>query len=371
MDLAPGVQLSGHLLSAEIGQGGFSRVFRAEPTGGGPAIAIKVAVRPELVTALREEGSVLRRLQGPRFVQILEEHFDEDPPYFVLELCEGGDLRAHLDGLEKKRLPPERVLELARGILEGVAFAHEEGVVHGDLKPENVLLTATGEPKIADLGLSRARRRELLVRKNEIDASIGTEKSKVRGTFDYLAPEVRAGGEITARSDVYALGVLIYEVLTGARPLGLFALPAAILAGEGVTVAPELDRIVARALAHEPDDRYEDASRMLADLLAGAEGVTAAPPARDAAVGPNPLLLGLGRESFFDTVVVVLWLVFFCALLPIVILVALKLWDAAIVVATIATTVSTFILVPSGILLWVNRRLLIRRTMAALEEETT
>jgi len=370
VDLSPGVQLSGHLLSEEIGQGGFSRVFRAEPRGGGPAVAIKVAVRPELVTALREEGSVLRRLQGPRFVQILEEHFDEDPPYFVLELCEGGDLRAHLDGLEKKRLPPERVLALARGILEGVAFAHEEGVVHGDVKPENVLLTAAGEPKIADLGLSRARRRELLARKNEIDASIGTEKSKVRGTFDYLAPEVRAGGAITTRSDVYALGVLVYELLVGARPLGLFALPAAILAKEGVTVAPELDRIVARALAHEPADRYEDAAQMLADLMAGAEGVTAAPPPRDAAVGPNPLLLGLGRESFFDTVVVVLWMAFFCALLPIVVLLALKAWKAALVVAVIATTISAFILVPSGILLWANRRLLIRRTVAALEEES-
>src|SRR5581483_1711490 len=225
MDLEPGVRLSGHLLSEEIGQGGFSRVFRAEPEGGGPAVAIKVAIRPELVEALRAEGNVLRRLSGPRFVKILEEHFDSDPPFFVLELCEGGDLRAVLDDQDRKRLPPSRVLALAKGILEGVSFAHEEGVVHGDLKPENVLLDAQGEPKIADLGLSRARRRELLERQKALQASMGTEPSKVRGTFDYLAPEVRHGGEITPASDVYALGVLLYELLCGERPLGLFKLP--------------------------------------------------------------------------------------------------------------------------------------------------
>src|SRR5437016_5258052 len=108
----PGVRVSGHLLSEEIGRGGFSRVFRAEPDGGGAAVAIKVAVRPELVSALRAEGAVLRRLQGPHFVHIIAEHLDEDPPYFVLELCEGGDLRAKLDAAEGRRLPVAEALGL-------------------------------------------------------------------------------------------------------------------------------------------------------------------------------------------------------------------------------------------------------------------
>jgi serine/threonine-protein kinase len=367
MDLERGVRLSGHLLSEEIGQGGFSRVFKAEPEGGGPAVAIKVAVRPELVEALRAEGKVLRRLQGPRFVKILEEHFDSDPPFFVLELCEGGDLRARLEASEKKRLPPERVLVLAQGILEGVAFAHEEGLVHGDVKPENILLDAGGEPKIADLGLSRARRRELLDRQKEIERSLGTRTGKVQGTFDYMAPEVRAGGSITPASDVYALGVLLYELLVGARPYGLFRLPAEILAKDGVPVPPELDRIVGRALSHEPGDRYPDAGLMLADLLSGETGISVVPVER-AHAGPNPLLLGLGEESFLDVFIMMAWLTFFCAVLPGIVLAAVGLYRAALVLLAIASAVSLIVVGPSFALNRLRRWRLVRRTRAALEE---
>jgi serine/threonine-protein kinase len=267
--IEPGVQLSGHLITREIGRGGFSRVFRAEPTGGGPSVAIKVAVRPELVAALRSEGAILRRLTGPRFVEILEEHLDEDPPYFVLELCE-GDLRARLE--KDKRIPPAEVERLLTGILEGCAFAHEEGVVHGDLKPENVLLDAKGEPKIADLGLSRAQKRQLLTGSG-VEASVPTEEARVRGTFDYLAPETRKGEEITPASDVFALGVLAYELLLGKRPLGVFQLPRAALAKEGIEVSRALDRVVERSLAHDASARYPDAAVMLADLRAGDHGL--------------------------------------------------------------------------------------------------
>jgi serine/threonine protein kinase len=286
-EIAPGVTLSGHLISAEIGAGGFSRVFRAEPVGGGPAVAIKVAVRSELVQALRAEGAVLRRLQGPRFVKILEEHLDDDPPYFVLELCEKGDLRARLEKAEKRRLPPEEVEKLARGILEGVAFAHDEGVVHGDLKPENVLLDAAGAPKIADLGLSRAHRLQLL-RGAALEGSLATDSERrIRGTFDYLAPETRKGEEITPASDVYALGVLLYELLTGQRPLGVFPLPRALLGREGVTVSKALDRVIARALAHDTAERYPDASLMLADLEAGDQGIEWARETKDDSRAPK------------------------------------------------------------------------------------
>ena len=304
-DFKPGVVVSGRLLSEEIGQGGFSRVFRAEPVGGGEAVAIKVAVRPELVSALHAEGAVLRRLRGPRFVEILEEHLDADPPYFVLELCPGGDLRALLDRAPGKRLAPDEVLRLGRSVLEGVAFAHEEGIVHGDLKPENVLLDAKGEPKIGDLGLSRVQRRQLL---DQVAPSILTEPGgKVRGTLDYLAPEVRKGGEVTPASDVYALGVLLYEMLVGARPVGAFRMPAGLLARDGVTVPVALDRVVGRALAHDPLDRYAGASVMLADLQAGDAGIELARTTEAARSGaPNPLLLGVEKEAFIDEVLSVL-----------------------------------------------------------------
>jgi serine/threonine-protein kinase len=349
--LEPGVTLSGHLLSEEIGVGGFSRVFRAEPVVGGPAVAIKVAIRPELAAALRAEGSVLRRLEGPRFVKVLSEHWDQDPPCVVLELCPGGDLRALLDRSERKRLPPERVLAIATGVLEGMAFAHDEGLVHGDLKPENVLLDASGEPKIADLGLSRARREELLATRNALDASVATEASKIRGTFDYLAPEVRAGAGISTASDVYALGVLIYELLVGARPLGLFRLPGEILRREGIAVPAALDRVVARALAHDVLDRFPDASVMLAHLEAGDAGLVTRPATKlPEAAGPNPLLLGLRRESFLDDVVTIAWLAFFYGVIPLVLLAVFgKLLEAGALLAVIAT-LSACVLLPMYVL---------------------
>lgn len=304
MQVDLGVVLSGHLLSEELGRGGQSRVFRAIPEGGGPAVAIKVAIDPALVAALRAEGESLRRLTSPRFVRILEEHLDADPPFFVLELCPGGDLGRALADAPGRRLPVERALALARGILEGVGFAHDEGVVHGDLKPENILLDAGGEPKIADLGLSRARRRELVL--PGVRHSLATEEDgKVRGTFDYLAPEVRAGGPIDPRSDVYALGVLLYELLVGERPLGLFRLPSEVL-GPEAGVPRALDRVIGRALHADPAERYPDAGVMLVDLDLGDEGLPGARPPAPEAAGVNPLLAGIEAAEVDEGVVLTL-----------------------------------------------------------------
>src|SRR2546421_2700 len=209
--LEPGLKLSGHLLSEEIGQGGFSRVFRAEPVGGGPSGAIKFAV-----------------------------------------------------------------------------------------KPENVLLGRSGEPKIADLGLSRAHRKKMLAREAELSESIATrDGTKVRGTFDYLAPEVRKGGEITPASDVFALGVMLYELATGKRPAGVFQLPGAMLARQGVAVPKALDRVIERALAHEAAERYPDASVMLADLEAGDAGLAWAPEASKTSRAPEVALVRPLNDYFF------------------------------------------------------------------------
>jgi serine/threonine protein kinase len=266
--------LSGYLVTGELGQGGQARVVRAAPAGGGPEVAIKLALDPRLVQALRAEGGVLRRLEGPRFVRVLAEHLDEDPPFVVLELCPGGDLRQRLRAAPGGRLEPDEVERLLAQILEGVAAAHDEGIVHADLKPENVLLDAGGAPKLADLGLSRADRRRLALEhaREGVQDSLATE-GKVHGTFDYLAPELRAGRELSTQSDVYALGVLLYELLTGQRPVGLVEPPGAVVARAGGAVPPRLDRVCLRALARDPRERYPDAGLMLEDLRAGDQGI--------------------------------------------------------------------------------------------------
>lgn len=276
MHLDVGVVLSGHLLSRELGRGGMARVFLASPAQGGAAVAIKVALDPRLVEALRAEGATLRRLRSPRFVRVLEERLDADPPHLILEHCPGGDLGEACAAAPEGRLAPERVMALAIDVLEAMAFAHDEGVVHGDLKPENVLLDGEGRAKVADLGLSRAARRSLLMA--GVEGSLATDDaSHVRGTHDYLAPEVRRGGAITRASDVFALGVTLYELLVGTRPHGMFRPPSEVL-GPAAAVPPALDRVIARALSPEPHERHADANAMLVDLSLGAASAEPAPP---------------------------------------------------------------------------------------------
>src|SRR5262249_35047926 len=151
-------------------------------------------------------------------------------------------------------------------------------------------LDASGEPRIADLGLSRAHKR--MLREARI-GSLATDIPKVRGTFDYLAPEVRRGGDIAPASDVYALGVFFYELLVGSRPLGAFPLPGEVVGPDGTVGPAALDRVVSRALAHEAGDRYPDAGTMLADLRAGHRGIALSRAGAARAPGRNDLLLSL------------------------------------------------------------------------------
>jgi serine/threonine protein kinase len=362
-----GVTFSGHLLSEELGRGGMSRVFRADPVRGGAAVAVKVALDPALVGALRAEGATLRRLSSPRFVKILEEHLDADPPYFVLELCPGGDLGALAAAAPDRRLPVARVLELAREVLDGVGFAHDEGVVHGDLKPENVLLDAEGHAKIADLGLSRAARSSLAGR--PLEGSLDTAPDRVRGTFDYLAPEVRKGGPITPSSDVYALGVTLFELLVGERPHGLFRPPSEVL-GPGAGVPRALDRVIGRALQPDPLERYQDAAVMLVDLELGDEGLAAPrPTSGQATAGPNPLLLRIGEETFADHLVLVATPAVIYGMMPVGIALAAGTPEVAAAIALGGAALTLLAALPAWLRYRVARALTLRRVKGALLEE--
>ena len=245
--------LGGRRLLRVLGRGGMGTVYEAEDPARG-RVAVKV-LPPHLarddafVTRFRREAAVLAGLSHPNLVEVFERGQDGDRCYFVMEFVRGESLRK---ALERGPLPWRDALRIARDVLAGLGFAHGRGVVHRDLKPENVILEADGRARLLDFGLSRIVRGEAAD-----DLSRLTRTNVVLGTYEYMAPEQRLGSNaVDERSDLYALGVILYEMLTGSLPLGRFE-PASVLR-PGVPVS--LDAVINRALAGLAKDRHPSAA---------------------------------------------------------------------------------------------------------------
>jgi serine/threonine-protein kinase len=265
-----------YLVETQIATGGMSTVYRGTDIRLDRPVAIKVmdsryAGDQQFLTRFQLEARAVARLSHPGLVAV----YDQGPgdlggglPYLVMELVDGGTLRELLR--ERGPMPPHAVAAVLRPLLGGLAVAHRGGLVHRDVKPENVLISDDGDVKLADFGLVRA----------VAQAGI-TSTSVILGTAAYLSPEQVSSGNAGPRSDVYSLGILTYELLTGTTPFtGDTALtiayqrldqdvppPSAAIAG----VPPQFDELVLRATARDPGDRYADALDMNAELDAIAD----------------------------------------------------------------------------------------------------
>jgi serine/threonine-protein kinase len=260
-----GVVLDGrYRIDALIATGGMSAVYRGLDLRLDRPVACKVmdsryAGDQQFLTRFQREARAVARLKDPGLVAVYDQGLDGQHPFLVMELIEGGTLRELLR--ERGPMPPHAVAAVLAPVLGGLAEAHRAGLVHRDIKPENVLISDEGEVKIADFGLVRA----------VAEAKI-TSTSVILGTAAYLSPEQVSTGDAGPRSDVYAVGILAYELLTGATPFtGDSALsiayqrmdndvppPSAAIAG----VPPLLDEFVSRATRRDPADRYADAQAM-------------------------------------------------------------------------------------------------------------
>lgn len=234
--LTAGDRILDYRLIESVGEGGFGEVFKAEHEVLDRVVAIKVPRNLEALSALRHEGVIQARLDHPGIVKTLEISISHDPPYVVMEYVTGGTLRQRLD---KGALDWREATELMIAICEAVEHAHDHGVVHGDLKPGNVLLppspelTGTGhhstarhakaphaKAKVTDFGLGRVVERpgqnlQISRSLNYVESSTG-----IAGTLRYLAPEVQRGETAQASADIYSLGVMLFEMLTGSLPEG-------------------------------------------------------------------------------------------------------------------------------------------------------
>lgn len=237
----------------------------------------------ELLERFRREAMTAARLSHPAVVRTFDTGEDEGTPFIVMELAEGPTLA---DLLAEGPLPADRAIAIARGVLEGLAHAHAHGVVHRDVKPANVILP-NDHVKVADFGIARATFAE-----GDL-----TSTGQLLGTVDYLAPEQIEGDEIDARADVYAVGVILYQMLTGRLPFEAETpIAAATLRLTGPPDPPgalrpgiprDLEAVVMIALARDPAERFAGAQEMIAALdrcaAGGDEAAPLAPPGGRAA----------------------------------------------------------------------------------------
>jgi hypothetical protein len=315
--LVPGTRIGPHEIVAPLGTGGMGEVYRAHDARLGRDVAVKVlpsafAADTGRLQRFEQEARAAGALSHPNLVSVLDIGLHEGGPYIVFELLRGTTLRRVLDGGPP---PLRRTLDYGAQIAQGLAAAHQKGIVHRDLKPENLFVTEDGRVKILDFGLAKLRRElDSGVRGAEATASEISEAGPAVGTVGYMSPEQVQGLPTDHRSDVFSLGCVLHELVSGRRafkgPSAVDTLHAILRdeppdASGTPPFAPVLDRIVRRCLEKNPDDRFQSAHDLAFALaaLSGTEGgrpVTATPPRRGwgRSTAVVALLLALSAAAF-------------------------------------------------------------------------
>jgi eukaryotic-like serine/threonine-protein kinase len=267
--IQPGEQLDHYHIECLVARGGMASLFRGTDSRSGRAIAIKVP-NPEMecdvlfFDRFKREAEIGRRLNHPGVVKVLAQD-DPSRVYMAMEWVEGLPLRQILDN--EKKINVERAGRIAIGICDALEYIHNQGVVHRDLKPDNILVDTQDRIKLIDFGIACDMRSRRL--------TFG-KLTKAMGTPDYVSPEQVKGKRGDARSDIYSLGIMLYEMVTGEVPFGsvnaLTALNLRVLNNPtppremDPNISPELQEIIYRALERDPEDRYQTAREFALDL---------------------------------------------------------------------------------------------------------
>ena len=268
----------------KLGSGGMANVYLAEDEDLGRRVAIKIlseryANDESFNERFRREAKSAASLSHPNIVSIYDRGEADGIPYIAMEVIEGRSLKELI--LTRGPLPLATAIDYTHQILDALRFAHRNGIIHRDIKPHNILLGAENRAKVTDFGIARA------------GASQMTEVGSIMGTAQYLSPEQARGAPVTAASDLYSVGIVLYEMLTGQVPfsgdsaieiamkhLNETPRPPSSLRPE---LTPELDHVVLRALAKNPEDRYQASEEFSADLDRVEAGIPIAPATSAAA----------------------------------------------------------------------------------------
>jgi tRNA A-37 threonylcarbamoyl transferase component Bud32 len=274
-----------------LGMGGMGVVYKARQPRLDRLVALKILPvesqqHPHFAERFGREAKALAKLNHPGIVNIYDFGQTTQYYYFVMEYVDGMNLRQLL---KSATVNPRQALELVIQICTALQYAHDEGVVHRDIKPENILLNKKGQVKIADFGLAK-------LLGSTPDTAL-TMSQAAMGTLNYMAPEQRQNAQaVDHRADIYSLGVVFYEMLTGEVPMGRFEAPS-----KRVLVDVRLDEVVLKALEREPARRYQQASEVKSNV----ETITATPPAVPP-VGPAVQAPAQAASGWFPAAIKVL-----------------------------------------------------------------
>jgi serine/threonine-protein kinase len=256
-------------IEQELGRGGMAKVYRGEDTVLGRNVAIKVlapqfADDPNFVTRFRREAQAAARISNQHLVSVFDTGSDDGVHYIVMEFVEGRTLAEFLTG--GGRIMPDRAIDIAMDVCRALEAAHAQGVIHRDIKPGNIMLNQRGDVKVTDFGIARV----------VTTAETIAQTAAVLGTASYLSPEQAQGQQVDGRSDIYSLGCVLFEMVTG-RPPFLGESPVAVASKQVLEqptppsklnrdVSQDLDAVILRAMAKNPANRYQSAEELRADL---------------------------------------------------------------------------------------------------------
>jgi serine/threonine-protein kinase len=260
----------------ELGRGGMAKVFLGMDTVLGRTVAVKV-LAPQFadddgfVQRFRREAQAAASIGHPHIVSVFDTGSDDGVHYIVMEYVEGRTLAEFLAG--GGRILPDRAIDIAMDVCRALEAAHAQGVIHRDIKPGNIMLNPRGEVKVTDFGIARVT----------TTADTVAQTAAILGTASYLSPEQAQGLPVDGRSDIYSLGCVLFEMVTG-RPPFLGDSPVAVASKQVLEqpvppsklnsdVTPDLDAVILRALAKNPANRYQSAEEMRADLERARRGL--------------------------------------------------------------------------------------------------